>query len=348
MRHFKCALCGVLAALLGIFPMAAQQSTQLEVKNSVIIPSMNAYDFILPVLDDEDGNIYVRYSDGKTDYAPIVRLSPTGDRTAQFALPSRFSESGARIADFCVSGRELLALVKSPSPTESSYLLSFGPAATLQSVIATPSDIDAFYLAAFRTGDIVLGGRVPRKGKALSANSVPALGLLNANGSVFRSIMLPGGDVAPTARRTFPIGAAKTDEAFEGAIQGSIMKSGDDGNIYLARRGRSGVVFVISPGGEATRRLVLEIPSDSHLTQMRVRNGNIAAVLLRKLSTTDQNIAGTSIRTYDAQTGKLIGSYELGAALKGALLAGFDGATGFTFVQGDGNGGLALIHTDVR
>jgi hypothetical protein len=129
------------------------------------------------------------------------------------------------------------------------------------------------------------------------------------------------------------------------ALAASKMESADNGNVYLMRQGKSGVVFVLSPEGNLLRRLVLDIPPGAILRDLKVGNGTLAAVFIRKMADPNTEITTSFLRTYAAETGRLINSYALDPSIP-VLLARYDGKSEFVFLGSDSDQNLTLFHVE--
>jgi hypothetical protein len=95
------------------------------------------------------------------------------------------------------------------------------------------------------------------------------------------------------------------------------------------RYGNSGLVFVISPSGTVAHRFALEVPSGALLKQIKVANHRIAALFEKE--DTRAEVLATFVRTYDADSGKLLSDYVLDPSIP-SLTATYDGDVGFTFI----------------
>jgi len=115
------------------------------------------------------------------------------------------------------------------------------------------------------------------------------------------------------------------------SLVASVIATADDGNAYLMRYGKSGLVFAISPSGSVIHRFELDSPPNSSLREVKVARHRIAALFVRWQSEEVPEATATLVRTYDADSGKLLASFVLDPSIPD-LMATFDGNTGFTFI----------------
>jgi hypothetical protein len=326
---------------LGVF---SEVPRELTVRKEVPVAGETAQDFTLPIASDAGGNIYARYGDGQHAPEPLVKISPTGKRINTFDLASAASLGPVHIVDLCTNDRgELLVLAKTAAGAFN--VVAFGLDGTVRSTIRVDAGLEPFQFAVAKTGYLVVGGRALQSADLVGgADSEPFIVMLGPDGHLIGNVQLSG-DVAPVDKgeRIQNNGAVKNDKLFENSLVMSRMETGDDGNVYLMRHGKSGVVFVISPTGVQLRRLKLQIPPGSSLREMKVAKQRIAALFVRKLAEPNTEITSTFVRLYDAETGNLIADYVLRQDIPN-MLTQFDGGTNFTFFGADQNGNLKIFH----
>ena len=319
----------------------AAQPQMLTVKERVQVGTEKAQDFTMPLVTDADGNIYARYGDGEHPVEPITMISPQGRKLYTFDLDDVLGTGRARIVDFCTDGRgDLYVLVGTQQGDFS--IVSFGTDRQVRTTMGLSPGVEPLQMAVLKNGDLMVAGRSPRHGESL--DSAPMLAVVNPQGKIARNVGLQG-DVAPEDKgeRILNNGAMKRDKRFEASLAFSRMVTADNGSVYLMRSGGNAVVFGISPSGTTLQRLSLDAPLGYLLRQIRVAKGVIAALFITKLAEPNSEITAKYVRTYAADTGKLIAEYTLPSEVP-SLLAGFDGQTGFTFFGADPQQNLTIFH----
>jgi len=328
--------CSVLGfVLVGAIPFSgAQEPLNLVVKREISVDNEKATVFVSPIVTDADGNMYVRYSDGQHPADAINKITTSGKKLPSLNLANVPDLAEAKIVDFSVFEGGLVVLAREGgfSLEEVTYVAVFTSDGALQMKTKVGADIHASQIAALASNRFVVAGRAPW-GRLDHPGSdwTPKTAVLNDAGQVIEVVRLEH-DVAPIERdkRTAANGAVRRDRDFEVSLAASTMTTGDDGNVYLMRYGRSGIVFVISPNGTVAHRFELESPSNSSLREIKVAKHKIAALFVRGKPDAYSETAVTFVRTYDANSGKLLSNYVLDPRIPD-LMAAYDGNTGFTF-----------------
>jgi hypothetical protein len=134
------------------------------------------------------------------------------------------------------------------------------------------------------------------------------------------------------------------DRAFEEAVAAAVMDTAEDKNVYLARTGTAGVVYVISPQGLVLRQMPLEIPSGFLLHGLKAHGDELAAVVVQLSAKGDRTqVMRSELQIYTTRTGALLNTYLLDPKLS-FLLAGFQDGGSFTFVGASDDGTLTLYN----
>jgi hypothetical protein len=327
----KSRCCSIL--LCAVFALGgcltAQENSTLAIKRQIRVGNEMATDFVLPVVADAEGNLYARYGDRWGGSEAISKVSGSGTKEASFSLSGVASLSDASIGGFCLSGHSLVALGrKSVDAAEVEYLVVFDLNGRPLSSTKIAADISAGQIAALSPEKFIVVGRARRSG---SVDSIPETVIVDGAGQVITEVHL-GRDVSPVDRQqrlTIKSGFRR-DIDYENALVSSLVTIGEDGNAYVMRYGRSGLVFVVSADGNVIRRLSLAVPPRSSLKEIKVAKHRIAAVFLQ-WKVPESEVAATIVRTYDSVSGELLSDAFLDPTAP-SMLAAYDGAEDFTFI----------------
>jgi hypothetical protein len=327
----------------------AGQNTQmgrLFTKSRISVGHEKAEDFVDPIRSDAVGNIYIRYGDGEHPAEVITKISPLGEKLSSFDLAQIVSTRDLRMIDFSPDVRgNLWVLAKGIEAKTTLYIVSLAPDGALLSKVKLESEIEPFQFAPLKGGNFAISGRRPPNA-ANYLDSVPFVVIADPHGHLVRPVPLAG-DIAPLAdgERMLTNGAPKKDRTFEMSLAASEMETADNGNVYLMRQGKSGIVFVLSSKGNLLRRLVLDTPPGAILRDLKVGDGRLAAVFIRKMADPNTEITASFIRTYVADTGRLINSYALDHGIP-VLLARYDGKSQFVFFGSDSDQNLTIFNVE--
>ncbi len=153
---------------------------------------------------------------------------------------------------------------------------------------------------------LVLSGRVPPRQQDPSkrSGSEPLVVITNLNGKILKRVELPG-DILPTKLQP-DSRPPKMDMAFEEAVAGAVMDTGEDKNVYLARPGKTGFIYVISPRGLVLRRMPLRIPSEFLLYGLKAHGDELATVTIQHSDEGDRTqVMRSELQIYTTATGEL-------------------------------------------
>jgi hypothetical protein len=317
----------VCIALAASTRAVSQQTRTLVVRDRVTVGNERAEDMVLPIATDPSGNLYFRYSDGKHRADAINKISSSGKKLFSLSPSSVPDLSEATIVDFSVSGEKLFVLARRGTGLPESIVATFTLNGHFLASARVDAGIDAFQLAPISgSSSMFLAGRVSQ----VSAEWTPAVIIWDSAKQSSVKVALRE-DIVPFGpdKEMNTDSAVLRDKDFEQSLVGSVLCLGDDGYVYLMRYGRSGLVFVLLPDGTLLRRLVLHTPKDTWLRQIKVVNDKIAAVFERVNERSE--IVHTLVRLYDARSGEMLGEYLLDPSVP-VLMAGYDGASNFTFV----------------
>jgi hypothetical protein len=298
-----------------------QEPTPLVIKSEIPVGNEKAMGFIMPVVTDADGNIYLRYSDGQHRADEINKISPSGKKLFSLHLARVPELSGSEIVDFSVSSGKLLVLARHGT----GIIATFDLSGSFLSSNRIKANLEPLQIAALGSSGFVVAGRVPQ----IAADWTPEVTVLDPSGRMVKTVTLER-DVAPVAdKQTNANGAVRRDKEFQVSLVASRMITGDDGNVYLMRYGKSGAVFVIAPNGTVVHRFTLEMPPNTLLKDLKVAENKMAALI--DMEDAHSEVVATFVRIYDADSGRLLSDYRLDPKIPD-LLAAYDGKVDFTFI----------------
>lgn len=311
----------VIILLVSGMPSLAQSPPNLVVKAEIPVGNEKAMFFAMQAVTDQEGNIYLRYSDAQHRPDEISKVSPSGKKLFSLNLAGIPELSGAEIVDFSVSNGKLLVLARRGTGIVATFDLS----GSLLSSNRIKADGEPLQIAALGSGMYVVAGRVRRIGPGWT----PKVTILDPSGQVVETVALER-DVAPMAdKQTTAKGGITSDREFQVSVVASRMITGDDGNVYLMRQGKSGLVFVISPNGTVAHRFTLEMPPRTLLKDMKVAGNRMAALF--EMEDAHSEVVATFVRIYSTDSGTLLSDYRLDPMVPD-LLAAYDGKADFTFI----------------
>ena len=178
------------------------------------------------------------------------------------------------------------------------------------------------------------------------SGSEPLVVITNLNGKILKRVELPG-DILPTKLQP-DSRPPKMDMAFEEAVAGAVMDTGEDKNVYLARPGKTGFIYVISPRGLVLRRMPLRIPSEFLLYGLKAHGDELATVTIQHSDEGDRTqVMRSELQIYTTATGELLHSYLLDPNISIAL-AGFQHGGPFIFVGSSDDATVTLYTTQPR
>lgn len=284
-----------LAASLGVLAgtfvavVAAQEVPRLAlaVRDEVPVPSEPAEGLLNPVRCDSRGNVYLRpWRDVKPMSAPVVKISLEGRREAQFSVDS-VPDLGDDWAfeDFALGPRgDLFALIQSWEEKESQALIArFDDDGKFDSSLVLKQKFDPALLTITSTGQFFVTGSIPLSAEETRSYyesrqeeerrgpppARPYAGIFDRGGRLV---------VEVSFEKDKELGSEE-DKDFPGALPGPLITlgrvvSGSDGNVYLLRRSRPAVVYVVSPLGELVRVLEVQPPAENfQVTHMMLGQG---------------------------------------------------------------------------
>lgn len=334
----------VMALLLPNQLGFAQETPRLTlaVRQKVQIPDEFSLPVILPVKCDGSGNLYVRwYNSATVTAAPVAKYSPEGKRLATFNLRSVPGFEKAYSSDFAVGLRgevDFLATQDRDDEYEV-HIVGFRDNAHHDWTTKLPSLFVPDQLALFPTGEFLASGK--KLGEKQKVSGQPFTAIFGRNGEMVKEVRLPG-DIG-AAKKDVPAEAGSAPTGEHGDVNEAISLGqavpAEDGNVYLMRAASEPLVYVISPGGEVLRRMVVRPPSDGLRPEtMKVAGGKVAVLFGgRKAGEKGWN---SIVAVVDAETGEKFADYRASPELGGALAC--YSPNGFTFL-GSSETGSAVI-----
>jgi hypothetical protein len=339
--------CIFLWTWVGLSSTDQAQLASLRATQTISIKGETATDFIEPAKIDQAGNIYLRYGMSDSSYRPVVKLSSDGRKIASYDIPAVPGYEGGRLRDFCLDLQgNLVALIHQENG--SSHFLTFDSQGNFRSSVAVDENIDPYRMAFAGNDTLVLSGRVPprQQDPRKRPGSEPLVVTTNLNGKILKRVELPG-DILPTKPQPGSR-PPKMDKTFEEAVAGAIMDTGEDENVYLARPGKTGSIYVISSSGLVLRRMPLKIPSDFLLYGLKAHGDELATVTIQHSDQGDRTqVLRSELQIYTTATGELLHSYRLDSKIPMAL-AGFERGGPLIFVGSSGDAKVTLYKVQPR
>jgi len=287
----------VLLGLATLLVCGGQAATQvplglpLRVKSVIQVSGVNAPAMLVPIKCDVKGNVYIRgYQPGSLMAAPIVRISPDGERVSVLDLRQVSGFEKGTTRDFAIDFRGNLYLLAYKKANEPSIVLLRDNGEFSWSVQVQPF-FYAMHVAVFPSGEFLISGVRPAKDTA-EPPSEPFVGIFGEDGKLLREIKLPDNaekaDVVRSVNEARGPKAVQAPESQRGPGQaikqvppdislGTAMVA-DDGNAYLMRAKTNPLIYVVSVAGEVLRRFELEPPADGFkVATIRINGGRIVA-----------------------------------------------------------------------
>jgi len=245
----------------------------LQLEREIPVPGQGAAATVHPIKCDARGNIYVRFHGVRYFSAPVVKISPDGERKAVFATEKVPGWDGADIYDFDV-GTDGQVYLLAARPTKDRKielgLISLNDEGGHRFTAAVKLRLrSAGHLAVFSTGEFLLTGfreveRSPADDAEAAATGVkqeqkvePVTAILDRSGNVIQELQLPSdssfGEAPGTERR--PLLGPE-------AISMGAIAMGQDGNLYMMFHTEKPKLYVISADGVLVRTLEISPPSE--------------------------------------------------------------------------------------
>jgi hypothetical protein len=314
---------------------ASEPSLTLRAATSMNVASEAGGAFMSNSKCDSDGNLYIRkFAVNRPMLGPVVKIDPDGKRVAVFD-PIVFSELELTRADGFSPAWDggLYQMAQSGAVKPRIYVLHYSSDGTAASPVRLDADLEVYTFAAFADGNFLVSG-VRRD-------------VLNKNDRGRNLTTVFSADGRELAELTFPAApknSAENPKERPAVLDLADAETGSDGNLYVMRASSPTAVYVIAPSGRIMKTFKVSAPvSGSQRASGFHLSGNQLAISF-------WNEAGESqaMVVADAQTGRQIASYAVGAGL-GPAFACFSANEGvFTFLKlGEGNA-LGVIRADAQ
>jgi YD repeat-containing protein len=341
-------MAGGFLVAVGCFPDTGEaQLASLSATQTIPIEGETATDFVLPVKTDEGGNIYLRYGMPDSSYRPLIKLSVDGRKVSSFDVSAVPGYEGSQLRDFCADRHgNLITLVRKRDGT--AHLLTFDSQGNLQSTNELDGNIDPYAIALVGDEKLVLSGRITPTQRPLNAgpDSAPLVVITDLRGKILKQVDLPGDIMSATPQSSSRL--PRKDLAFEVAVAGALLETGEDKNVYLARPGRPDFIYAISAEGTVLHRIALKIPSGSVLCGLKVRTDQLAIETIEHADAGDRTrVTRSEVQIYSAPTGQLLESSLLGPKIP-INLASFQQGGSLIFVGSSEDTTVTLFRAHVR
>ena len=286
-KKMKCQPRPWLALLMvacGIIPLGAQNKLQLTERDITPISSQHSSPTLDPIKCDTAGDIFVRFAQVQPLAAPIIKITPSGERTAFFSIGSDLENRGGTISDF--SPAEDGGMYALSSSSAGFKILHFSKEGRVAS--ATQLDlqwaVDLNQFVALPDGKFFLSGTTA-KTTGTKREGDPFNMIVDDQGKLLREVTFPQ-DSTPQLKNKKDKQADAAEELNAPVAFGK-ASLGDDGSIYIMRSSSPVLFFVVSPAGELIRKLKVSSPIRNGGAKMfDVRKGRLA-IEFRRLATGD-------------------------------------------------------------
>ena len=313
---------------LALFTLAAPAHTQevpklnLRVEGEIVLPHTFAPMAIGEILCDSRGNIYLQpYQLLKPLSAPVLRLSPDGERITPFALTSAPGFEESQVLDYKVGprGEVYFLSMRLVDEIPEIDLVAFHDDGTFGTTTKLAPEFIPSKFALFTSGAIFVTG-VKQTSKDQMVELAPYTAVLDPSGRLVKELNLPG-DIPPETRdyskpltdaekRTAPlvVAAAGLSEAI----------AGEDGNVYLMRHTAKSRIFVISGTGEIIHTFSITPPREG-ATAEGLRNGTGGTLIVYFAVPTEKREQGGDMvfSVINAETGQRELDYWASDAVRG-------------------------------
>ncbi|HEX9119300.1 MAG TPA: hypothetical protein VF840_02060 [Terriglobales bacterium] len=242
-------------------------------------------------------------------FGAILKVSSDGNRITRFELNSVPGFQNSHISEYTVlpDGTVFVLAGSRGEP----YVLKFSSDGRFSSRIRLDIDkVIPMQLAAFDSDTLLVAGRLVSP--AGPSRFRPFVGIFNSSGQLVRQVTLRGdlrkdaSDVVEGNER-----GLDADEAYAAALDMSAAETGDDRNVYLARPGWRGPIFVISPTGEMVKKFFVPGPTPkASLGSFKVSRGQVAVQFVEANPDRTKS-SRVTFSVFDASTGKKIREYSV-------------------------------------
>lgn len=314
--------------------LGAQEPPSLlfRLKETVPVVGELAVAIMNPVKCDPESSLYMRgYAPANPMASPILKISREGKRAAAFAIHSAPGFEEARVNDFAVDLRGKVYMLAIKSKDELA-IVAFSRDGQYDSTITLDRVFLPGQLAVFPSGEFLVSGAEIDENRKPTGR--PFTAVFDRSGRFIKELVLPldvqreppeatHNPTPPSAPQESNAQAAEAPvklqaRDFDRAISLGNAVAADDGNIYLMRATTNPLIYVISPGAEVLRRLVIAAPSEnSRSVTVKVAGGRV--VVEFALRDPGGRFTQHILVMASAETGEVIARYlsppEIGGAL---------------------------------
>lgn len=339
----KAILCLLLMSVSALSQEQAPYRVPLRILDAREVSQVTAAVIRYPIKCGDGGSLYFRTYLQNED-VPIIRLSGDGKDRKDIGLKGTSYAGKARIVDFAPlrrGGVALLVFYRPAKVANGEYrLLDFADDGTMRHDVRLHLSFDPRELAMFDNGEALIAGRKPTAEGGGTGD--PVLAIVDDRGQLLRTLSITG-DLRPEQVTDWPKDTMSPRglthaEQYEVAIDLSIAESGDDGNVYLLRRGPRGPLFQITPSG-TVRTINLPLLPSAMLMTLKVSAGDLLVQYAQRLSDSNTYL----YRVFEPSTMTLKGEYtDAGPAYLGSALGCYT-PDGLTFVTRATNQNLKIV-----
>jgi len=285
--RFESLLIAVLvanSALYGQSPAkkpAPASSRSLVLTAAKELKSVPAGMLVLPERCDGSGNLYLwLYSQDQG----IKKIDSDGKEVATIPNGEIPDVPHPKLHSFNVDGSGNVYLLASARPAPGKvgrYVLLFDSKGQFKSMAKVDPGFDWLpaFVAAFSSGDLLVSG-ARLKLDSGERTRRPFTGIFSSDGTFRKEVTLPDDQkLHDVGESGDPHLISAVNPESNGAFSFGSAETGSDGNIYLMRASNPPIVYAISPGGEVTKRFVVDLGEDagfSPLEPLHVLGSRIA------------------------------------------------------------------------
>jgi hypothetical protein len=354
--NHKCAALWFLV-LVSCWPVAGQDATRipLRIDRETPVAGLQGRGIINPVKCDTAGNIYVRFDQPRAFTAPIVKITPEGEKKAVFSLESAGEWDAGEIYDFTVhqdGGLYLLAARRGKGRHIEQAILSFNEEGKFRFAIPVKAQLTSVdQLAVFPSGEFLITGWNEIENPEAAGNRADAgkprevearTMVLSQNGDVVREVSLIGDLEQPTPSHASRSKRLRIQEA---AISLGRSAPGDNGEIFLKFRTATPEVYTILPKATVVRRIDVRPPGEESqaLNIWYAAGTGLVMQFADKGPRGSFNTALSVISVVNPQTGERLYEYQATGEIGGVFAC--YAPRGLLFLWTDKDGRLILRRT---
>lgn len=326
-----------LLVILACFQVARGQESSrvpLRLDRAIPVSGLQGAGMISPLKCDNAGNIYVRFDHPRVYAAPVVKITPDGEKKAIFSLDAAKDWEEGEFYDFAVQpdgSLYLLAARRGKGREIEHAILSFNEEGKYRLAIPLKVPITSLnQLTVFQSGEFLVVGSNKVKeassggpdGNQAQSSKAPEVAarilVLSRNGDILREVFLsddleivPEGQSGKKQHLIMPVGAVSLGRSVPG----------DNGEIFLKFRTSTTAVYALLPKSETIRRIDIPPPSkESQALNIWFASGTgLVVQFAEKGPGRSFNTALSVISIVDPQTGERRYDYQVTADIGGVF-----------------------------